>query len=186
MFEMYKSRKRKITEEQYGVLKEYYTKSDKEVHIDYRLVREISFSKNKEFVVRMEQMNENDIYIVKKSVWNGITYESSNKITKDECQKLISGDVEWMNNQERAIVYSLYLQMKYNKTAPKLVAEYMKETCMGIGSREKIIFTYGSSETKKHMESFFDINAKMEAKGKSIYSEMQSEITAPSFLLQLT
>lgn len=186
MFEMYKSSRKKISEEQYRKLKEYCLQSENGVVTDYRLIREMAFSKSKEFVVRMEQMNENEIYIVKKSVWNGITYESSNHITKEECEKLIKGDREWMADSDRPIVNSLYLQMKYNNASPKLICEYMEEICSENGSRKKMIFTYGYLSTRKHLEGFFDMNAELSGRNKGVYTEIHSEITAPSFLLQLT
>lgn len=184
MFEMYKSKKKKMSEDQYALLKKYYL-DEGSMGIDYKLVREVIFSKTREFTIRMEQMNFDEIYVVKKSKWNGITYESSNKITEQECRDLLKGNISWMENQERPLVNNLFLQMKYNKARPKLIKECMEETCIQKNSKEKAVFTYGTACSKTNVEGFLDYDIELGHISYGILADVQTEIQTPSFLLQL-
>ncbi len=186
MFEMYKSKKQKLSEEQYILLKKSYLGFDVSAEVDYNLIREIVFSKNNEITIKMNQLNSEEIFIEKKSEWNGIKYESRDKISKEECQSILLGDIKWMEESDRPIIHSLYLQMRYNKVKPKLVREYMEETCLDRNGKKRVIFNYGNSWSKKKLHDFFDGNTEFESKNNNITASIQTSISVPDTFFTLS
>ena len=186
MFEMYKSKKQKLSEEQYILLKKSYLGLDVSAEVDYNLIREIVFSKNNEITIKMNQLNNEEVFIEKKSEWNGIKYESRDRISKEECQSILLGNIDWMEESNRPIVHSLYLQMRYNKVKPKLVREYMEETCLDRNGKKRVVFNYGNAWSKKKLLDFFDGNTDFESKNDNITACIQTSISVPDTFFTLS
>lgn len=63
----------------------------------------------------------------KKSKINGLCKKVSCKITAEECQKIIDGDIEFMKDSEEALMREFYAKMKYQLLRPKCIVAYHRE-----------------------------------------------------------
>jgi len=78
---------------------------------------------------RIRYYNDDFSYIrlEKKMKRNNLGCKLSARITKEECEKIIGGDVAWMKDSKEALILELYLKMKCEGLSPKTVVEYIRE-----------------------------------------------------------
>lgn len=67
------------------------------------------------------------IKLEKKTKVNGLCSKISERVTKEECEKLINGDIEWMKNSNKGLVVELYEKMKFQQLRPKTIVDYIRE-----------------------------------------------------------
>ena len=68
-----------------------------------------------------------DYIVLEKKVKNGeLTQKLSAAISKDEYEKIIAGDLDWMLNDGRGVIAELYAQMKGYSLRPKTLVEYTR------------------------------------------------------------
>ncbi len=79
------------------------------------------------FRIRYYNDNIDFIRLEKKSKINGICYKVSEKITYDECNKLLSGDKEFLKNPNKPLFIELYTKMMYQNLLPKNIVDYTRE-----------------------------------------------------------
>lgn len=87
------------------------------------------------FRIRCYNDNYDFIKLEKKSKIYGMCDKVSETVTKDEVQKIINGDIEWMLNSERDLVSELYVKMKTEQLRPKVIVDY---------DREPFVYTAGN------------------------------------------
>ena len=63
----------------------------------------------------------------KKTKINGLCLKESVRVTKDECEKIISGDIEWMKHVDEELLNELYSKMQYQRIKPKTIVDYIRE-----------------------------------------------------------
>lgn len=67
------------------------------------------------------------IITLEKKVKNGeLTQKLQARITREECDKITSGDIDWMLDDGRGVVAELYAQMKGYALKPKVIVEYTR------------------------------------------------------------
>lgn len=71
--------------------------------------------------------DENQIFLEKKYIQNGLHYKKCTKITKEECQKIMAGDLEWMKNHRGELLADFYRQTTLNNLYPGRVTDYQRE-----------------------------------------------------------
>ena len=64
---------------------------------------------------------------MKKSKSNGYGNKITAPVTKEECERIISGDIEWMKKSGRALLLELYGTMKGELLMPKTIVDYTRE-----------------------------------------------------------
>lgn len=95
---------------------------------DKALMEKINgYSKREKFRIRYYNDNFNFIRLEKKSKINGLCTKFSAQITKDECEKILNNDIEWMLNSNRPLIQELYFKMKSQILKPKTVVDYTRE-----------------------------------------------------------
>lgn len=85
------------------------------------------YSKREKFRIRYYNDNFNFIRLEKKSKVNGLCTKFSAPLTKDECEKILNNDIEWMLNSNRPLIQELYFKMKSQILKPKTVVDYTRE-----------------------------------------------------------
>ena len=98
------------------------------------------------------------IRLEKKSKLNGLCNKQSAKLTKEQAEKIIAGDTEWILSTDNAVLTGFYAKMHYQRLRPKTLVDYW---------REAYIFPYGNvrvtfdSElrTGVYKTGLFDMNA---------------------------
>jgi len=79
------------------------------------------------FRIRYYGIDTSFIRLEKKSKINGLCNKISCKITAEECQKIIDGNIEFMKDSESELMRELYSKMKYQLLRPKCIVAYTRE-----------------------------------------------------------
>ena len=85
-------------------------------------------NKREKFRIRYYGTDTSFIKLEKKSKINGLCNKESVPITKEECQSIIDGKIEFMLQDERTLVRELYSKMKYQLLRPKCIVAYTRES----------------------------------------------------------
>ena len=84
-------------------------------------------NEREKFRIRYYNEDTSFIRLEKKTKINNLTNKISAPVTKEECEKLIAGDTEWMKESENGLLIELYAKMKYELLRPKTLVDYMRE-----------------------------------------------------------
>lgn len=68
------------------------------------------------------------INLEKKSKKGGLCYKEKVRITKEECQKIIEGDIGFMLKSDSNLLRELYAKMNYQLLRPKCIVTYVRES----------------------------------------------------------
>lgn len=67
------------------------------------------------------------IFLEKKYTQNGLHFKSGLKMSKEECQRILNGDLEWMKGQKGDLLEDFYRQITLNHLCPGYLTEYERE-----------------------------------------------------------
>ena len=84
-------------------------------------------NEREKFRIRYYNNDTSFIRLEKKTKINNLTNKISASVTKDECEKLIAGNTEWMKESKNGLLLELYAKMKYQLLRPKTLVDYMRE-----------------------------------------------------------
>jgi hypothetical protein len=84
-------------------------------------------NKREKFRIRYYNNDTSFIRLEKKSKINGLCSKVSERVTAQEVNSLLNGDVEWMKSSDRPLVYELYIKMENQGLKPKTIVEYTRE-----------------------------------------------------------
>lgn len=84
-------------------------------------------NKREKFRIRYYNSDTSFIRLEKKSKVNGLCSKVSETITAEEVEMLLNGNLEWMKNKNRPLVYELYIKMKSHGLKPKTIVDYIRE-----------------------------------------------------------
>lgn len=78
---------------------------------------------------RIRNYNQSDevIHLEKKSKRNGRCFKTSVSLTKNECKKILSDDLEWLKESKSELLRELYVQMCICRMKPKTIVDYERE-----------------------------------------------------------
>lgn len=79
------------------------------------------------FRIRLYNNDDSFIRLEKKTKINTLSSKISCHVTKEECEKIIAGDIEWMRDSKRALLLELYTKIKYQQLRPKTIVDYDRE-----------------------------------------------------------
>lgn len=92
----------------------------------YKLYQEKE-TENKPFFSLCMRMEETDTYYLeKKSRQNGVVYKAFINLTKEECEKILSQDIEWMKHSKKSLLNEFYLYLTINHLEASTVMEYKR------------------------------------------------------------
>ena len=78
------------------------------------------------FRIRYYNGDTSYIMLEKKSKFNSLCGKKSERITKEECQRIIDGDIEWMMDSGRPLRQELYAKMRSQLLRPKVIVDYTR------------------------------------------------------------
>lgn len=79
------------------------------------------------FRIRYYNDDTSFITLEKKSKINGLCNKESCRITKNEAQRIVDGDILWMKETDRQLCNELYAKMTYQQLRPKTIVDYTRE-----------------------------------------------------------
>lgn len=80
------------------------------------------------FFLCVKNMDEQQIWLEKKFSQNGVTFKKCEKLTRAECGRILSGDVEWMKNHKKSLFTDFYRQVTLNHLSPWRVTDYKRQS----------------------------------------------------------
>jgi len=83
-------------------------------------------NEREKFRIRYYNDDPSVIHLEKKVKRNGLGYKLSADLTKEEAQKIVDGDLDWMPVSGRALIIELYAKMKAQGLKPKTIVDYTR------------------------------------------------------------
>lgn len=131
---------------------------------DKALREKINGVNNREkFRIRYYNDDTSFIKLEKKSKINGLCSKQSASVTKEQCEELIKGNIEWMKATENPLIMELYAKMHYQQLKPKTIVDYI---------REPFIYEPGN------VRITIDSNIRTGLNSKDLFNENLSTMTA--------
>ena len=129
------------------------------LYFDKALREKIDGVNNREkFRIRYYNDDFSYIKLEKKSKIYGLCNKLSEAVTKEECERIIQGDIEWMRESKRGLLLELYTKMKYQQLRPKTIVEYTREPFVYQTGNVRITFD-SKVRTGINSKDFFDLEA---------------------------
>ncbi len=83
--------------------------------------------KREKFRIRYYNGDSSLIKLEKKSKIYGLCNKLSTRITKEQVEKIIAGDIEFLRDSNNALFVDLYVKMKEQSMRPRVIVDYMRE-----------------------------------------------------------
>ncbi|MGN0526280.1 MAG: polyphosphate polymerase domain-containing protein [Acutalibacteraceae bacterium] len=99
-------------------------------------------NRREKFRIRYYNGDTSFIKLEKKSKINGLCNKVSETIKAEEVNALLNGDITWMNNNERPLVFELYVKMKNRTLLPKTIVEYTREPFVFSAGNVRVTIDY--------------------------------------------
>lgn len=99
-------------------------------NLDDKVLREkiIGVSNREKFRIRYYNDDFSYIKLEKKSKIHGLCQKDAVRVTKEECERILSGDIDWMLLDEtRPLLQELHAKMRYQQLRPATVVDYLRE-----------------------------------------------------------
>lgn len=84
--------------------------------------------KREKFRIRYYNEDTSFIRLEKKSKINGMCLKESAPITKEECQKILDGDIDFLLKSDKPLFRQLYVKMRTGLLRPKCIVAYDRES----------------------------------------------------------
>ena len=94
------------------------------------------------FRIRFYNGDTSVIHLEKKSKRAGLGTKYSADLTRDEAQKIVDGDLDWMMGSGRDLVQELYCKMRYQGLRPKTIVDYTREPFIYRPGNVRVTFDY--------------------------------------------
>ena len=94
------------------------------------------------FRIRYYNGDTSFISLEKKSKKNGLGTKFSARLTPEEAQKIVDGDLDWMIGSGRPLIEELYCKMQYQGMRPKTIVDYTREPFIYEPGNVRVTFDY--------------------------------------------
>ncbi|MBQ3055094.1 MAG: polyphosphate polymerase domain-containing protein [Oscillospiraceae bacterium] len=85
-------------------------------------------NKREKFRIRYYGTDTSFIRLEKKSKINGLCSKESCRMTAEECQKILTGEIEFLKSSESELMNEFYAKMKYQLLRPTCIVAYTRES----------------------------------------------------------
>jgi hypothetical protein len=122
-----------LTADRYQQAKQMILAEEPKKKLEKYTLRKLQFIGNSSqkaipnYYLCLRDKDENQIYLEKKYIQGGIYYKRCLKLSKEECSRILMGDLEWMKNHKKALLAEFYLQVTLNHLSPGYMTEYERE-----------------------------------------------------------
>ena len=107
--------------------------------------------------IRIYNTGSDFIRLEKKSKAYGLCNKQAATITKEQAERIISGDVEWMTHSENAVLTEFYGKTCYQRLRPKTIVDYWREAYIYSFGNVRITFD-SDVRTGLYATGLFDKN----------------------------
>lgn len=111
---------------------------------------------------RIRYYNDDFSYIKleKKSKINGLCNKQAVNLTKEQCEALLEGDIDWMKESKEPLVIELYTKMNYQQLKPRTLVDYIREPFVYEPGNVRITID-SEIRTGLYAKDLFDLEAPM-------------------------
>ena len=113
--------------------------------------------------IRIYNFGDDLIRLEKKSKTHGLCAKQSAEITREQTEKILAGDTEWMRDSVNPVLTEFYAKLAYQRLYPKTVVDYL---------REAYIYPYGNVRVT------FDSDVKTAVYGVGLFDKNLPVISA--------
>ena len=94
------------------------------------------------FRIRYYNGDTSVIHLEKKSKRVGLGTKFSAALSREEAQRIVDGDPDWMMDSGRPLVQELYCKMRWQGLRPKVIVEYTREPFIYRPGNVRVTFDY--------------------------------------------
>jgi len=109
------------------------------------------------FRIRFYNDDHSFIKLEKKSKINSLCNKISEPISKEECKKIIRGDIDFLRQSDKGLFLELYSKMKSELLKPRTIVDYTREAYVYRAGNVRITFDK-NIRTGIHSKNLFDMN----------------------------
>jgi hypothetical protein len=113
-------------------------------------------NQREKFRIRYYNEDTSFIRLERKSKYNGLSNKIAASITKEEVNRILDGDYEFLKESKQALLIDLYTKMQNQLLRPKVIVEY---------EREPFVYTIGN------VRITFDMNIKTGLYSKEFFRQ---------------
>jgi hypothetical protein len=99
-------------------------------------------SRREKFRIRCYDRNTDVIHLEKKSKLGGLGSKQSACLTAEEAQAIVDGQIDWMMDSDRPLVWELYSKMRTQGLRPKTIVDYTREPFVYAPGNVRVTFDY--------------------------------------------
>lgn len=98
-------------------------------NVDNKVLQEkLNGINNREkFRIRYYNNDLGYIKLEKKSKISGLCSKRSTNLTKEQCERIINGDTQWMKSSTDPLLIELYTKINFQQLRPKTLVDYIRE-----------------------------------------------------------
>ncbi len=115
---------------------------NKQVRTEYRLV--------------MEQNNDTKIFLEEKIAYGNTVKKETSRISREECYRILHGDIKWLNQQDNNMFSRFYFHMELNDMKPLEIHELKREILTVPGTGAVTIYQMSEQISPEKPERFLE------------------------------
>lgn len=97
-------------------------------------------AKREKFRIRYYNDDFSFMSLEKKMKVETLCLKYSARITREECQRIIDGDIDWMRDHPEGLVQELYAKMRYQRLRPRVLVSYLREPYLYAPGNVRVTF----------------------------------------------
>lgn len=134
------------------------------------------------FRIRCYNRDESFVRLEKKSKINGLCNKIQARLTREEAEKIICGDLDWMKDSGRALVVEFYAKMRFGLLRPKVIVDYTRESYIFKAGNVRITFDYNIKTGLYNLNMFDFEEPTVTAQAESILLEVKYDAFLPEVI----
>ena len=85
-----------------------------------------SVSQREKFRIRFYNEDTSYIRLEKKTKDHGLGVKRSAALSREECQRILAGDIQWLRDREDPLLVEFYGKMQFQQLKPKTIVDYLR------------------------------------------------------------
>ncbi|WNC13898.1 polyphosphate polymerase domain-containing protein [Brevibacillus brevis] len=94
----------------------------------------------KKYRIRIYNLSDGIIKLERKSKWNEYVLKEAASLTRQQTDRLLSGDAEWLRGEDHPLLADFYRDWKQNALKPSVSVDYIREAYIDEMSDTRITF----------------------------------------------
>ena len=98
--------------------------------------------RREKFRIRYYNRDTGFIHLEKKSKRNGLGTKFQTRLSKEEAQSVVDGDLDWMMQKDDPLIREFYVKMHDQGLRPKTIVDYVREPYIYDAGNVRVTFDY--------------------------------------------